>query len=199
MSVESKPIPGGNPEQSKPIDVVNAITEIHEQFLARVPRYDRRVWNPEDALRTGIGGCMAELLFVAGGLVGREVIDQDNIFIRFRNDHGTVREAGIMQTRQPDIKHAVMMLKIQDIWFEGDFRAHRAAEDPQFQTVLDAEVILANTDLTIAPLVDGMHKYAHALGVEDEKIPTIDDLVEMQDPNYQPKSVEEDINFDETF
>lgn len=83
-----------NPEAERPEldEIRDSISKHHKAFLEKVPRYSKAAWNPIDAIKMGEGSCMAELLYVVGGLLHSGVGQEADFNIGFRRDHGTKLE-----------------------------------------------------------------------------------------------------------
>lgn len=185
-------------EAPKPTDIYSQIKSYHEEFYSQVPNYDRRIWSPQEALKLKTGGCMAELLFVAGGLLHDGVLSEQDMSIRFSKEHGKMVSSNMMGSQKPDFKHAVLMLKIYDKQYECDFRLYRADEKPQFETVQPDDAVYKNPNIEFFTLADGITQYASRVGVQQDQIPTVAEIVSLHNPRTTTFESDQ-IRFDEEF
>jgi len=187
-----------NGETPTPVEVYDEINSLHEQFYSQVPNYDRTVWSPQKAIKTRTGGCMAEMLYVAGGLLHSGILRENDFSIRFSKDHGKLISVNMIGQQKPDIKHAVLMINIDDKQYECDFRLYRADEKPQFNAVRPDDEIYNNGSIEFFTLATGISEYASRAGVKLEDIPTVSEIVSLHE---LPSSTYEadQVRFDEDF
>lgn len=183
-------------------DIADSVKDLHSQFLGLVPRYGKQKWDPRLALKTGAGSCMAELLYVAGGLLANEVVEERDITIGFSKSHGEEQPIGFVGKSGKKYAHAFMMITIGNgITLEMDFRANRADEEPRIQRLLPDELDM--DVLYLGELASAITEYAKIEGVDG---PTVKELIglhnnsesDSQAPNHKLENIV-DITFDEDF
>jgi hypothetical protein len=187
-----------NPEVPRPVHVYEHVNKFHEDFYDLVPKYNREIWSPSDAIKEHAGGCMAELLYVSGGLLYEGTVKEEDISVRFSTSHGKMIKKGMVGNEVPDFKHVVLLLNIDNQQYECDFRANRSDEKPRFDTVPVDDTSYKDPDLEFFTLRDGMHEYAKRVGVREEEIPSIADIVTLHDPNHTSGDADQ-VRFDEDF
>lgn len=187
-----------NGETPTPVEVYDEINGLHEQFYSQVPNYDRTIWSPQEAFKLKTGGCMAEMLYVAGGLLHRGILKENDFSIRFSKEHGRPVSANMIGQQKPDVKHAVLMINIDDKQYECDFRLYRADEKPQFSAVTPDDEIFSNDGIEFFTLATGISEYASRIGVPLEDIPTVSELVSLHEPPSSTYDADQ-VRFDEDF
>ena len=187
-----------NPEGPRPVQIFEQINELHEDFYKLVPQYNREIWSPEKAIKEHAGGCMAELLYVSGGLLYEGTVKEEDVSVRFSTSHGKMIKKGMVGGEVPDFKHVVLLLNIDNQQYECDFRLYRADEQPQFSTVPNDHKAYENESIEFFTLKDGLKEYAGRAGVQKEEIPTIADIVSIHAP-HQSSYDSDQVRFDEDF
>ena len=187
-----------NPEVPRPLQINEQINSLHEDFYKLVPQYNREIWSPEKAIKEHAGGCMAELLYVSGGLLYEGTVKEEDVSVRFSTSHGKMIKKGMVGGEVPDFKHVVLLLNIDNQQFECDFRLNRADEKPQFSKVPDDDETYENKSIEFFTLNDGLKEYAGRAGVQKEEIPTIADIVSIHAP-HQSSYDSDQVRFDEDF
>lgn len=187
-----------NPEVSKPVQLYSEIYTFHESFYKLAPIYNRKIWSPGEAIKKHAGGCMAELLYVSGGLLFDGTVKEEDLSVRFSTSHGKMIKKGMVGNQVPDFKHVVLLFNIDNQQYECDFRANRSDEKPRFETVPVDDTSYRDPDLEFFTLRDGMHEYAKRVGVREEEIPSIADIVALHDPNHTSGDADQ-VRFDEDF
>ena len=185
-------------EAPRPIDIFRKIEEIHKDFFAKVPNYNRAVWSPEEAIQIKSGGCMAELLYVAGSLLYKKTVQESDLSIFFSVDHGKQTESSMIGGTTSNIKHVVLVLNVGGQQFECDFRANRADEAPRWQELAKDDEVFSDQAVEFFTLGEGLYEYAHRLGAPDESIPGVVDLISWHDPHRPTPGIDQ-IRFDEEF
>lgn len=185
-------------EVPKPAEIYGRIEEIHEDFFAQVPNYDRTIWSPQEALKLKAGGCMAELLYVAGGLLQEGKVDKDDLSIRFSKEHGQTITADMLGRSKADFKHVVLMLSIDGKQYECDFRMNRADEKPQFEAVPPDDEIYNNDRVEFFAFEDGIREYATRAGAPLDQVPSALELASLHQPGG-PSYEADQVRFDQDF
>lgn len=154
----------------------------HKEFLKLAPQYDRKVWDPRVAVKEHRGSCMAELLFVASGLIAEGEISEDDIKVGFSKNHGTSQVVDLIGTTGKLYAHSFMLLSAGNgVILEADFRANRADEAPRIQRLLPDE--LESDKLYISALSNAIKHYAE---IDNQTGPTVNELVDLY-LNYSDK------------
>ena len=187
-----------NPEVPKPVHLYEHINKFHKAFYKLVPKYDREIWSPREALKENAGGCMAELLYVTGGLLFEGIVKEDDLSMRFSKDHGKMIKKGMVGSQTPDFKHVVLLINIDNQQYECDFRLHRADEQPQFSTVPYEDETYSNDSLEFFTYADGIKEYATRAGVREEEVPSVADIVALHAPHGASGDASQ-VRFDEEF
>jgi hypothetical protein len=187
-----------NPEVSRPVQIFEKINDLHEDFYKLVPQYNREIWSPEKAIKEHAGGCMAELLYVSGGLLFNGDVKEEDLSVRFSSSHGKMIKKGMIGDQVPDFRHIVLLLNIDNQQYECDFRLNRADEKPQFSMVPNDSDSYSNKSVEFFTLKDGLKEYAGRAGVLKEEIPTIADIVSIHAP-HQSSYDSDQVRFDEDF
>lgn len=185
-------------EVPPPSEVRGRIDQVHEDFFARVPNYDRTIWSPEEALKLKTGSCMAELLYVAGGLLHGRIVKEENLSVRFSKEHGKRQVGDMMGGKKADYRHVVLMLNIAGKQYECDFRPNRADERPRFEAVPSDDEIYTNSDIEFFTLAEGVRQYAVRAGVPEEQVPTVAELISLHEPGLPGPDYDE-VRFDQDF
>lgn len=188
-SIGEIPIPSG---------IRQNIDQLHEDFFDRVPNYDRRIWSPEEAFKLKTGSCMAELLYVVGGLLHDSKVREEDVSVRFSREHGKQEVGDMMGGKKVDFKHVVLMLNIAGKQYECDFRPNRADEQPRFEAVPSDDEIYTNSDIEFFTLAEGVRQYAVRAGVPEEQVPTVAELVSLHEPGSHGPGYDE-VRFDQDF
>lgn len=187
-----------NGETPTPIQIHEEISALHEDFYAIVPDYERTIWSPQEAIKLKTGGCMAELLYVAGSLLHDHIVDENDLSLRFRSEHGQKNVGDVMGRKKAHFGHVVLMLNIAGEQYECDFRANRADEKPQFQHITKDDGVYESSNVEFFTLEKGIYEYAHRAGVHDENIPTVSELVSLHGPESSTFDADQ-VQFDEDF
>lgn len=174
-------------------DIADAVKDLHAQFLELVPEYDKQIWDPRVALREHSGSCMAELLYVAGGLLVNGMINEQDITIGFSKDHGKEHPTGFVGKTGKKYAHTFMLITIGNgVTLEMDFRANRADESPRLQRLLPDELDIGV--LYLGDLASAIVEYASIEGVSG---PTVDELISLH-TNNEPGTQTTELNFKNT-
>ncbi len=182
--------------------LADRVVASHKEFLKLVPKYDRKVWDPHVAIKENKGSCMAELLFVAGGLIAERKISEDDIKVGFSKNHGTSQVVDLIGTTGKLYAHSFMLLSVGNgVILEADFRANRADEAPRIQRLLPDE--LESDKLYIRSLSEAIKLYAE---IDNQIGPSVNELVDLY-LNYSDKgnsaivrnADSEAVRFDEDF
>ena len=187
-----------NPEVPRPVQIYEQINKFHEDFYNLAPKYNREIWSPEEAIKQHAGGCMAELLYVSGGLLFNGDVKEEDLSVRFSTSHGKMIKKGMVGGQVPDFKHVVLLLNIDNQQYECDFRLYRADEKPQFSVVPYEDETYSNKSIEFFTLKDGIKEYAGRAGVREEEVPTIADIISMHAPE-RPSLEADQVRFDEDF
>jgi hypothetical protein len=187
-----------NPETPRPVQIYEQIELLHEEFYSLVPQYNREIWSPSEAIKIHAGGCMSELLYVAGGLLYEGSVKEEDLSIRFSNDHGKRMKKGMVGGQVPDFRHVVLILNIDNKQHQCDFRLYRADEKPQFEEIPIDDVSYESDSLEFFTFADGLREYATRAGVQVEDVPSVADIVALHAPqtNFGDAS---QVRFDEDF
>jgi hypothetical protein len=191
-----------SPEINKERDIANSIKELHSDFLARVPNYERKRWDPRYALRNGTGSCMAELLYVAGGLLAQGRVNEEDITVGFSKTHGEEEPIGFVGKAGRKYAHTFVLITLgTGVTLEADFRANRADEEPRIQRLQAEE--LDEDDVYLGSLTDAIATYAQ---VEGAVGPTVSELIALHYEDLKPnaavetsQSPEDEVRFDQDF
>lgn len=188
-----------NPEQSKEQQIAERIKRLHEEFFAKVPNYERGMWDPRQAIKEKRGSCMAELLYVAGGLIVDGKVLQKDLFVGFSKDHGEVQDVGFVGKTGKKYAHTFLLITVDGITLEADFRANRADEHPRIQRLLEDEI--DDDQIYLGPLDEAVNQYAR---IEEKAGPTVSELIALHlgdDTLIASASQleEREIRFDEEF
>lgn len=181
-----------------PDEIRTNIDKLHEDFFARVPNYDRTIWSPEEALKLKTGSCMAELMYVVGGLLHDGKAKEEDVSVRFSKEHGSRQVGDMMGGKKPDFKHVVLMLNIRGRQYECDFRPNRADEQPRFEAVPPDDEVYDNSGIEFFTLAEGVRQYAVRAGVPEEQVPTIAELISLHQPGGHGPGYDE-VRFDQDF
>jgi hypothetical protein len=189
-------------ENPKERQVYNSIKILHEDFLLKVPQYGKHMWDPRLAIKDKSGSCMAELLYVAGGLLANGTIREQDITIGFSKDHGIEQPTGFVGKTGKKYAHTFMLLTIGNgVTLEADFRANRADEEPRLQRLLPDEQDV--DQLYLGTLADAITEYAK---VEGASGPTVDELIQIhigglygEHTKTDDISITDSVLFDEDF
>jgi|GEM_PF-2993582 len=186
------------PEIPKPIQIYEQINSFHDEFCGQVPRYNREIWSPTEAIKEHAGGCMSELLYVAGGLLYEGSVKEEDLSIRFSNDHGKPIKKGMVGGQVPDFRHVVLLLSIDNKQYQCDFRLYRADEKPQFEEIPIDDISYESDSLEFFTFADGLREYTTRAGVQVEDVPSVADIVALHAPqtNFGDAS---QVRFDEDF
>ena len=187
-----------NPEVPRPLQINEHINKFHEDFYEIAPSYNREIWSPKEAIKEHAGGCMAELLYVSGGLLYEGTVKEEDLSVRFSTSHGKMIKKGMVGGQVPDFKHVVLLLNIDNQQYECDFRLYRADEKPQFSVVPYEDETYSNKSIEFFTLKDGIKEYAGRAGVREEEVPTIADIISMHAPE-RPSLEADQVRFDEDF
>ena len=194
MSIERE----HNADMPRSIEVYNRINNLHNDFFALAPRYNREIWSPTEAIKEHAGGCMAELLYVAGGLLYEGDVKEEDLSVRFSTGHGQMIRKGMVGDQVPDFKHVVLLINITQQQYECDFRLNRADEKPQFNLVPIEDETYESKSLEFFTFADGIREYAQRVGVRPEEIPTVADIVLLHAPKQRSYEADQ-VRFDEEF
>jgi hypothetical protein len=187
-----------NPEIPKPVQIYERINKLHEEFFSLAPDYNREIWSPNEAIKEHAGGCMAELLFVTGGLLYDGSVKEEDLSIRFSTLHGKLLKKGMIGELTPDFKHVVLLLNIDQQQYECDFRLYRADEKPQFSSVPFENETYSNNSLEFFTFADGLKEYATRAGVREQDVPSVADIVALHNPDRLDDDATQ-VRFDEDF
>lgn len=191
-----------SPEISMERDIVDSIKELHTDFLAKVPNYERKQWDPRYALRNGTGSCMAELLYVVGGLLAQGKVNEEDITVGFSKTHGEEGPVGIFGKAGKKYAHSFVLITVSTgVTLEADFRANRADEKPRIQRLQAGE--LDEDGIYLGSLTDAIATYAQVDGAVG---PTVSELIALHDKDLKPngavetsQSPEDVVRFDQDF
>ncbi len=189
-------------ENPKERQVYNSIKILHEDFLLKVPQYGKHMWDPRLAIKDKSGSCMAELLYVAGGLLANGTVNEQDITVGFAKSHGKNEPIGFMGKTGKKYAHTFMLLTIgSGVTLEADFRANRADEDPRLQRLLPDELDV--DQLYLGALANAITEYAKVEGVSG---PTVDELIQIhigglngEHTKTDDISITDSVLFDEDF
>jgi len=187
-----------NGEVPTPIQVKENIFAIHQDFFEQVPNYDRTIWLPQEAIKLKTGGCMAELLYVAGSLLHNHIVDESDLSLRFRSDHGQKTVGDVMGRKKYHFGHVYLMLNIANEQYEFDFRANRADEKPQFRLMKKDDEAYESSDVEFFTFGKGIYEYANRAGVNEENIPTVAEIISLHDSDSSSFDADQ-VRFDEDF
>ncbi len=175
----------------------------HQKFIALAPGYDKSKWSLEDSLKEHSASCMAELQFVAAGMLSRGVVDEQDLSVVFARDHGEMENTGHVGGPKRKFAHVTLLVTTTNNHkLEMDFRAMRA-DDMQYDKLPDDDTSLMDERLVVTTLQDGIREYAAKVGEPDDRIPTVADLVSLYEhsENLSRLSGEraDEVRFDEDF
>jgi hypothetical protein len=160
-------------EQRSEREIADTIKGLHQKFLDLVPQYSNQAWDPRAALKERKGSCMAELLYVAGGLLANGVVKEQDVTIGFAKDHGEEQPTGFVGKSGKKYAHTFMLITLGNgVTLETDFRANRADEEPRLQRLLPGE--LEVDDLYLGTIASAVTEYARVEGVAG---PTVSELM----------------------
>ena len=187
--------------ENKEQQVYSMIHELHGKFLEVAPKYSRGQWNPIEAFKSREGSCMAELLYVASGLVAKGVLDEKDIAIGFSKKHGSTELTGYVGGVQKKAAHTSAYFIIGNgVTLAADFRAHRADETPQIEKInsLSEEADELN-DYYIGSFGEAMHKYATDLNDVPVSIGALIAMHYGQMDSIDTTEITDAVRFDEDF
>lgn len=186
------------PEYSRERLIIEKIREFHTAFLDMVPNYSYTIWDPRIAIKEKAGGCMAELLYVAGGLINDKIIKEQDISIGFSKEHGQVQPLGFINRAGKKYAHSTMLITVANgLTLESDFRATRSDEIPRVQVLLPEDMDIDR--MYIGSLSDAITKYAE---VDNGDVPNIKNLIELHNKDFiqtYGKIEKNQVRFDEEF
>lgn len=184
-----------NNTESPERQIANKVSSLHDEFLKLVPNYARGVWNPKDAIKSKSGSCMAELLYVVGGLLADDIIADKDAFIGFSKSHGADVPIGFVGNQSKKHSHTTLFITVKDGLTLGmDFRANRADEVPRIQVMREDDLSFEDS-YYVGGLEEALHNYASLLGEENIQI---DGLMAMhREPSNN--NVTDMVRFDDDF
>lgn len=189
-----------NPE--KPIqgfEVRDAMDQLHEEFYGKVHEYSPGRWQPKDALSSGAGSCMAELLYVAAGLVNQGIVSPNDLTIGFNKDrHGTMQTGNFGKTSL-FYAHTFMLITSGDgRTYQAGFRENRADERPQFEALSPDDDDINDERLFIGSIDEAILAYGKALGQTVPEVELFSDI-QLRQQGIDPHNQSSNITFDEDF
>lgn len=185
-------IPQPNENEPTPErQIINKVQQLHEEFLEKVPMYGRSIWRPEDALQLKQGSCMAELLYVVGGLLADQRVNEEDITIGFSKEHGQQQPGGPEAKSSKNYTHGTLLLTTPvHTTLTFDFRVNRRDEDVQFQRLTEDQLDIDKTHLL--PLGAAIEVYGQIDGMPN---PTVEELIAL----HRPDQTATKLTFDEDF
>jgi hypothetical protein len=187
-----------NPETPRPVQIYEQIELLHEEFYSLAPQYNREIWSPTEAIKEHAGGCMSELLYVAGGLLYEGSVKEEDLSMRFSNDHGKLMKKGMVGGQVPDFRHVVLLLNIDNKQHQCDFRLYRADEKPQFEEIPIDDISYKSDTLEFFTFANGLKEYATRVGVQLKEVPSVADIVALHAPQTSLGDASQ-VRFDEDF
>ena len=182
-------------EEPKEIQIKTTVEQLHNDFYKKAPRYEKAAWNPVESIKKGSGSCMAELLYVAGGLIGGGLVNEQDIFVGFSKTHGEEQPIGFVGKKGKKYAHTFMLITVKDgLTLEMDFRSNRADETPRIQRLAQDELDM--DCVGVHSLGDSINEYARIEGGTDL---TISDLINLHKEYNQTSSEENEMRFDLDF
>ena len=183
-----------NPEQSREAQVRAAISQAHETFFEKVPQYSKGAWNPRQALRYGSGSCMAELLFVAGSLMSKGLVQEDQLTVGFSASHGEDQPVGFVGKSGKKYAHTVLFITQNNgRTLECGFRENRADEAPIIE-VLQGQIREPDS-FYVGTLPEAIKAYAAV--EQDSTPPSVKELISLHNPDQTIDT--SDVRFDQDF
>lgn len=184
-------VPGGKEfDKSPEAIIVDEISSAHNDFLQKVPKFDRSEWRPEQAIKIKTGSCMAETLYVAGALIEKGLVGEDDITLGFSKKHGISEERGFFGSDNK-FSHVFMLVTTpQETTLECDFRRNRADETPRPERLREDEIDLEATHLL--PLARAIEVYG---AIDDQPNPTVEEIVDL----HRDKQPDNEVRFDQDF
>lgn len=183
-----------NPE-SLERQIANKVSLLHDEFLKLVPNYARGVWNPKDAIKSKSGSCMAELLYVVGGLLADGIVADKDVFIGFSKSHGMDVPVGFVGNQSKKYAHTTLFVTVKDGLTLGmDFRANRADEIPRIQIMREDDLSFEDS-YYVGGLEEAIHNYTNFVGEENIQV---NELIAMHRESSN-NSVNDAVRFDEDF
>ncbi len=146
--------------------IADKVSSLHDEFLQLAPNYARGAWNPKDAIKTNSGSCMAELLYVVGGLLADDLVEEKDIFIGFSKSHGADQSIGFVNKQGKKYAHTTLFITVREgITLGMDFRANRADELPSVQRMREDDLSFEDSYF-VGGLEEAIFKYADAVNGE---------------------------------